>query len=315
VRSKRSSVHPPFKTKYRVTNWPAYDRALADRGSLTLWISPDAIKTWNAKPVGKRGGQAKYSDLAIETAMTLRLLLHLPFRQTEGFMRSVFHLADLNLEVPDHTTLSRRALHLKVRIMRPLIVGPVVLAIDSSGLRIVGQGQWAASKHGKRGRSAWRKIHIGVDQTGFIVAQELTVSGRDDGKIGVELIGRVPHEVDTVIGDPAYDSRAIYDAARKRNAKVVVPPTKNASLRARQQPERWRVIARVKEIGRERWKKEARYHRQAKVENGFFRLKTIIGDRLRSRSLDAQKVEATIACNILNRMLALGGPRSTVIGA
>jgi transposase len=313
MRSKRSRIHPPFKTKYRVTNWPSYDRALVDRGSLTLWISPDAIRAWNAKAVGKRGGQAKYSDLAIETTMTLRLLLHLPFRQSEGFMRSVFRLAGLDLEVPDHTTLSRRARHLNVKLKRTPIVGPVVLAIDSSGLRIVGQGQWAASKHGKRGRSAWRKIHIGVDQSGFIVAQELTDSGRDDGKIGVELIGRVPHEVDTVIGDRAYDSRAIYDAARKRNAKVVVPPTKNASLRARQPPERRRVIARVKEIGRERWKKEARYHRQAKVENGFFRLKTIIGDRLRSRSLGAQQVEATIACNILNRMLAIGRPMSVAV--
>jgi DDE family transposase len=219
MRSKRSRVHPPFKTKYRVTNWPTYDRALADRGPLILWISPEAIKTWNAKAIGKRGGQAKSSDLAIETAMTLRLLFHLTFRRTEGFMRSVFHLTDLDLEVPDHTTLSRRARHLNVKLKRPLIVGPVVLAIDSSGLRIVGQGQWAAEKHGKRGMSAWRKIHIGVDQAGFIVAQELTDSGGDDGRTGVELIERVPQEVSTVIGDRAYDSRAIYVAARKRDAK------------------------------------------------------------------------------------------------
>ena len=247
--------------------------------------------------------------------MTLRLLFHLPFRQTEGFMRSVFHLADLNLEVPDHTTLSRRARHLNVKLKRPLIVGPVVLAIDSSGLRIVGQGQWAAAKHGKRGMSAWRKIHIGVDQAGFIVAEELTESGGDDSRTGVEMIARVPQEIDTVIGDRAYDSRAIYDAARKRNAKVVVPPTKNASLTAWQPPDRRQVIARVEEVERERWKKEARCLRQAKAENGFFRLKKIIGDRMRSRSLDAQKVEATIACNILNRMLAIGSPRSMAIRA
>ncbi|MEZ6194501.1 MAG: IS5 family transposase [Planctomycetota bacterium] len=182
MRSKRSRVHPPYKTKYRVTNWPSYDQALANRGSVTCWISLSALAAWNAKPVGKRGGQAKFSDLAIETALTLRLLYHLPFRQTEGFLRSIFEISSLHLEVPDHTTLSRRARTLDVQLKRPMISGPVVLAIDSSGLTIVGQGQWAASKHGKRGISGWRKIHLGVDQDGFVVGQEITESTGDDAE-------------------------------------------------------------------------------------------------------------------------------------
>ena len=106
---KRSRVHPPYKTKYRVSNSAEYDRALINRGSITFWVSPSAIRNWNATPSKKRGGQAKYSDLAIETALTLGLVFHLPLRQTEGFVTSVFELMGLHLGVPDHTTLSRRS--------------------------------------------------------------------------------------------------------------------------------------------------------------------------------------------------------------
>ncbi len=107
--SKRSRVHPKYKTKYHVRNWPAYDSGLVRRGDLTLWMSPEAIDAWKPEPSGVRGGQRRFSDTAIETALTLRLLFHLPLRQTEGFLGSLFTLMGLDLEVPDHTTLSRRA--------------------------------------------------------------------------------------------------------------------------------------------------------------------------------------------------------------
>ncbi len=102
----KSRVHPKYKTKYRVGNWPAYDRALVQRGDVTLWLTPEAIATWEAVGVGKRGGQLQYSDVAIETALTLRLLFHLPLRQTEGFLRSIFGMLGLDLSAPYHTTLS-----------------------------------------------------------------------------------------------------------------------------------------------------------------------------------------------------------------
>ena len=105
----KSRVHPNYKTKYRVGNWPAYDRALVQRGDVTLWLAPEAIARWEAAGVGKRGGQLQYSDVAIETALTLRLLFHLPLRQTEGFLRSIFGMLGLDLSAPDHTTLSRLA--------------------------------------------------------------------------------------------------------------------------------------------------------------------------------------------------------------
>ena len=109
----KSSVSPKYKTKYHVGNWPAYDRALVQRGDITVWLPPDVIATWEAVGVGTRGGQLQYSDLAIETALTLRLIFHLPLRQTEGFLTSIFGMLGLDLSTPDHTTLSRRGQHLE----------------------------------------------------------------------------------------------------------------------------------------------------------------------------------------------------------
>lgn len=151
--SKRSRVHPPFKTKYRVSNGAGYDKALVDRGNLRLWISPDAVASWNAKP-GKRqrGGQPKYSNLAIETALTLRLVYHLPLRQTEGFVTSIFDLMGLHLDVPDHTTLSRRSKILKIKLKAKFYLGPIDLIIDSTGLSVFGEDQWAALGHAQHRR-------------------------------------------------------------------------------------------------------------------------------------------------------------------
>ncbi len=128
---KRSRVHPPYKTKYRVSNSAEYDQALIKRGSITFWIGSSVIKKWSAKPSEKRGGQAKFSDLAIKTALTL------------GFVSSIFELMGLHLDVPDHTTLSRRSKRMKVKLHAQKASGPIDLIIDSTGLSIVGQGQWA----------------------------------------------------------------------------------------------------------------------------------------------------------------------------
>ena len=150
----KSRVHPKYKTKYRVSNWAEYDRALVQRGDITLWISTDATKPWKPAPSGRRGGQRKFSDHAIETALMLRLVFKLPLRQAEGFLRSVLSLMGVDLEVPDHTTLSRRSQHLDVAVHRVPADKPIHLIVDSTGLSIVGEGEWAAVKHGGRGKRA-----------------------------------------------------------------------------------------------------------------------------------------------------------------
>ncbi len=310
-----SRVHPKYKTHYRVTNWAEYDKSLVERGDITVWISPEAIKAWIAKPRRIRGAPRKYSDLAIETALTLRAVFRLPLRLTEGFLGSLLALMDLSLDAPDHTTLSRRSAKLCVNLGVVQPKGPMHLIIDSSGLSFAGEGEWAAAKHGKRGKRGWRKLHLGVNRHGQIHAQVLTDSSDDDAKTGIKVIKKTKGKLASVTGDAAYDTVAIYEQAGSRGAKVVIPPTRSASVskRGSRSAERDRTIKRVAKLGRRQWKKESGYHRQGTVENAFFRYKSMLGDRLHARGLAAQKVEVVIACKILNRMLDLGRPKSVAI--
>jgi transposase len=314
----KSKVHPKYKTKYRVSNWAEYDRALVQRGSITLWISGDAVASWKPAPTGLRGGQKKFSDHAIETALTLRLAFNLPLRQAEGFLRSVLSLMDVDLESPDHTTLSRRSQSINVHLHRVAGDNPIHLIVDSTGLSIVGEGEWTASKYGSRGRRSWKKLHLGVDRSGVIVAKVLTDGNVNDAKAALALIDEVDGDIESLTADAAYDTLAIYEVSAARGAEVVVPPAKSAT-RSRQRRSRSSArdctIMRIKEAGRRRWKKESGYHQQARVENTFSRYKAIIGPRLRARHRGSQEAEVVMACNILNRMTGLGRPACFAIGA
>jgi hypothetical protein len=288
----KSRVHPKYKSKYRVSNWGEYDRGLVQRGDISLWISHDAVASWKPLPTGRRGAQRKFSDHVIETALTLRLVFNLPLRQAEGFLRSLLSLMDLDLEAPDHTTLSRRGRTLNVDLHRVARGNPIHLIVDSTGLSIVGESEWAAAKYGGRGRRGWKKLHLGVDRKGMIVAQALTHGSDDDAKAGLDLIDCVEDDVESLTADAAYDTLAIYDASAARGAKVVVPPSRSATQsrkRRSQSSARDSTIMRVQEIGRRQWKKESGYHLQARVENTFFRYKMIIGPRLRARHSESQK--------------------------
>ena len=312
----KSKVHPKYKTKYHVGNWPEYERALVRRGDLTLWLSADAMDAWRAAPSGRPGGPRKFSDLSIKTALTLRLVFRLPLRQTEGFLRSVLSVMRVALDAPDHTTLSRRSQHLDLALDRIPRQGPLHLIVDSTGLSIVGEGEWAAVKHGKRGKRAWKKLHLGVDRAGVIVAQAVTEPTVDDATTGTGLVENVDGEVASVTADAAYDTLAFYNAAATRGAAVVVPPAKTAcvSRRGPRSRVRDRTIKRVRVLGRRRWKKASGYHRQARAENAFFRYKSIIGSGLRARTPGGRQTEALIACNILTQMTGLGRPDSYRIG-
>ncbi|WP_445504350.1 IS5 family transposase, partial [Microvirga sp. G4-2] len=169
------------KQRHRVTNWAEYDASLRQRGSLTVWFSEEAIADWRAEPRTTRGGQPHYSALAIRTALTLRAVFRLALRQTEGLIGSILQLLGLDLAVPDHSTLSRRAETLEVprSISR---TGPMHLLVDSTGLRLCGSGEWLVEKHGTRRRRSWRKLHIGIDaSTGQMLASELTAHDVEDG--------------------------------------------------------------------------------------------------------------------------------------
>jgi IS5 family transposase len=312
----KSKVHPAYKTKYRVANWPAYERALVRRGDVTLWLSPEAITAWEPGQNGTRGGQRKYSDVAIETALMLRLIFHLPLRQAEGFLKSLFAMMSIDLSAPDHTTLSRRGQHLTATLRLVPTGQPVHLIIDSTGLAMVREGEWAAAKHGGRGTRGWKKLHLGVDRVGAIRAHALTEATVADATTALELLDAVDGGLASVTGDAAYDTVALYEAAGDRGATVVVPPTRTAKV-SRRRPRssaRDRTIRKVTQIRRRRWRKVSGYHRQARAENTFFRYKSIIGEALRARSSGGQLAETLLACNVPNQMTTLGRPRSYRIG-
>ena len=314
---KTSLVHPRYKTEYRVRNWREYERGLRARGDVTIWFSNKAIGRWISRSSGAPGGPRLYSDLAIETALTLRTVFGLALRQTEGFVGSILRILGVDhLPSPDHTTLSRRAQSLKVVARTNPICGSIHLIVDSSGLQIQGQGPWAAAKHGTRGTREWRKLHLGVDEHGFIVAHRLTESRVDDASEVPELLKQVRNPIDRFTGDGAYDTIAVYDLLTNKGAEVVVPPVKSAVLSKSESAgvgARNATVEWIHEIGRRAWKKQAGYHQQAGVENTIYRYKTIIGGRLRSRNTAAQVTEVKLAVNVLNRMLELEAPRSEPI--
>ena len=232
-------------------------------------------------------------------------------------MRSVLALLRVDLEAPDHTTLSRRSQHLAVACHGLPVNGPLHLIIDSTGLSIKGEGEWAAAKHGGRGQRGWKKLHLAVDRSGMIVAHALTDARVDDATTGIELIAAAAGDLARVTADAAYDTIAVYDAAGERGATVVVPPARTARVSRRRPRSRARdhTITAVQAVGRRQWKKDAGYHQQARVENVFYRYKSIFGGgALRARSPGGRVVEADVACHVLNHMTDLGRPDSYAIG-
>jgi hypothetical protein len=304
------------KQRHRVTNWADYDAALRQRGSLTVWFSDEAIAAWRAEPRTTRGGQPHYSDLAIRTALTLRVVFRLALRQTEGLIGSILRLLCLDLAVPDHSTLSRRAETLEVPRPCSSSGGPLHLLVDSTGLRLCGPGEWLVEKHGTRRRRAWRKLHIGVDaDTGEILAAELTTSEVDDGSQAEPLLDQVTGPLASFIGDGAYDQTNVYDTVAEHhpNADVIVPPRSTAvpSDMAESAPtQRDRHLQSIAEHGRIGWQKQSGYTRRALVESAISRFKRVIGDALRSRTDRRRATETAIAVGALNRMLELGRPES-----
>lgn len=245
-----------------------------------------------------------------------RAAFKLPLRQTEGLMSSVFQLLGVNLAVPDHSTVSRRAITLPSISPGRLPAGPLHLLIDSTGLKVYGAGEWLTEKHGARARRSWRKLHLAVDgNTNMIVASILTGQDVDDPPQIQPLIDQIPCDIDQVTADGAYDGEPTYEtiAARSADIAVVIPPRVTAvpSENADTSPtQRDRHIASIVKRGQLGWQEDTGYGCRALAETAMRRFKAIIGPRLRSRCLAGQRTEAAIGVAVLNRMLAAGRPKS-----
>ena len=317
---KSSRVNRRYKTKYRIRNWREYERGLRSRGDVTIWLSEEAIAGWTPPKNGLRGGQRRYSNFAISTALTLRVVFHLPLRQTEGFLDSLLSLMGLDLKAPDHSTLSRRNHDVEVPPLSRAHDGPIHLVVDSTGLKILGSGEWNAHKYkASRKRRDWRKLHIGVDDEGFIVAAELTASSEGDASTLPDLLDQIDAPIRRFTADGAYDHKSVYDrvgAAGTEEVVIVIPPRRSAvSTGPTDGPwaQREAALQRIHQVGRREWHKESGYRQQARVENGFFRYKAVLGGGLKARNSNAQAREAIIGCHILNRMGELGRPQSYAV--
>ena len=314
------------KQRRRVTNWAEYDAALRQRGSLTVWFTEEAVAAWEAEPRTTPGGQPHYSSLAITTALTLKAVFRLALRQTEGLIGSILRLLGLDLSVPDHTTLSRRAETLEVprprsdsRTEAGRDPEPVHLLVDSTGLKLCGAGEWLVEKHGTRTRRAWRKMHLGVDaETGRIVAATLTDRDVDDASQVGPLLDQVDGQIASFTGDGAYDQDGVYTSVAERHpaAAIIVPPRATAvpSRTAETAPtQRDRHLDLIAEKGRMGWQKASGYNWRARAEATIGRFKRVIGDGLRSHTEERRATEMDVAVHVLNRMLELGRPESVRI--
>ena len=303
--------HVP-KISFKVQNWPEYEAGLRRRGSLTLWLEDGALQHWQT--IGP-GGQARYTDAAIQTTLMVRTAFKLALRQTEGLMASVITLMDLTISAPDHTTISRRAGTLPVIQPASVRDGPLHLLIDSTGLQVYGAGQWLEAKHGAKSRRKWRKLHLAVDAAnGMIVAQTLTDQDLDDPSQVAPLLDQIGGGIARVTADGAYDGAPTYATitAHGDEIEVVIPPRSTAIPSDELGPlaQRDRHIEMINERGRLAWQKATDYGRRSLVETTMGRYKALIGPRLRARGLPAQQTEATIGVAVLNRTLAAGRPNS-----
>jgi len=297
------------KAQYAVTNWSDYNEALRCRGDVTIWLEDGVAGKWAAPKRKGRGGQPKYSDFAIETCLTLGLIFHQPLRQTQGFVRSLLKLMDLDLPAPDFSTLSRRGIGLSVADDRPQSAGTITLIVDSTGLKIHRGSGWQEEKHGRgKTRKSWRKLHIGYDpNSGEIVASLLTTDHVGDETALPDLIAGIEDQVARVLADGAYDGAGVSDCLAQKfgpDVEIIVPPPITAVLGL--SDGRDAHIKHIDEHGRMAWQSATGYNRRALVEAQIGRRKLVIGPRLNARNMNRQITENQIATKSLNRMTRLG---------
>lgn len=308
------------KQAYRLRNWKHYNSALVQRGSLTLWVSDEVIAVWrNTDKTGKPGKPRTYSDTAVLSMATLKEVYHLPLRATQGLMLSITKLLGLDLPVMNYSQLSRRCATLEVVLPRRQKNEPLHMVIDSTGVKVCGEGEWKVRQHGYSKRRTWRKLHLGADETtGEIVAAMVTSNNVADSQVVEDLLAQVEEEIEQVSADGAYDKRNCYQAIGKRKAKAAIPPRRNAKIWQHGNSKQERLIRdenlrRIRQVGRKQWKQEVNYHRRSLAETQMFRVKTIFGDRVSARQFAVQATQVLVRCAALNTMTHLGMPDSYAV--
>jgi hypothetical protein len=311
-----------MNSQYRIRNWSEYNAGLKQRGSLTFWMDETVLAQWIVPTLsGERGASVFYSDLAIATMATVKAVYGLAGRQCQGFLTSVFALMGFECPVPDHSTLSRRIGKLTIALPVLPATGARHVVVDSTGVKVYGEGEWKTRQHGISKRRTWRKLHLGVDEaTGEILAAVATSNAVHDGQVLGELLDQIEDGIKQVTTDGAYDHRHCYNDITERRAKPVIPPRKDAVIwqhgnRKVPPHPRDENLRSIRKHGRKKWKRDSGYHRRSIAETTMFRFKAIFGGNLRSRRSDNQFVELLIKCAALNRMIQMAKPDSHQVNA
>lgn len=306
------------KATYRVTNWRQYNASLVNRGDITLWLDEAVLESWEHDNAERKVGHPYvYSDLAIEALLTLRELFRLPYRQTEGLGKALVALLQATIAIPDYTSLQKRAAKLKVAIaVGPATRGPVHVIVDSSGVKVYGEGEWRVRCYGVERRRTWRKLHLAVDpQTQEIVAQLLTTNQVGDANQVAPLLEQVKRPIEKFYGDGGYDHHHVFQTLAAKQIEPIIAIRKNASIQQHGNSRAPRLardecLRQIRRYGRRGWKQRSGYHRRSLVETAFSRLKRRFGDTFKNRRLDNQQTEVALRCKLLNRFTTLGLPQS-----
>ncbi|QOW53798.1 IS5 family transposase [Acinetobacter indicus] len=273
----------PTHKIYRTTNWPAYNRALINRGNIAIWFDPKT--QWYAEHQGKQGRSQTYSDIAIQCCLMIKSLFRLTLRMVTGFVQSLIKLCRLDWTAPDYSTICRRQKHIDIAISYQKSRDGLHLLVDSTGLKFLGEGEWKRKKHQPEYRRQWRKLHIGIDE-----------------------------QINSVYTDGAYDTKQCRQVIADRQAHAVIPPRKNAKPwkdTKSSSLERNELLRAIKRLGRILWKKWSGYHRRSLVETKMHCIK-LLGDKLSARSFDSQVNEIHARVAVLNRFTELGRPLTQV---
>jgi hypothetical protein len=305
------------RTGYQVRNWQEYNKSLVNRGDITIWFDDAVLDNWKHENRGfKVGRPFTYSDTAIETLLMLREFFRLPYRQTEGLGRALVRMMGVEVAIPSYTLLAKRAGKVKVEITVTPANRPIDIVVDSTGLKVFGEGEWKVRQHGIGKRRTWRKLHLAVDpNTHQIVAEVLTGNDCHDGDKAVELVQQTDATVEVFYGDGAYDQWKVYNGLADEGVDTIIPPRRNAKIKQHGNSSeaplpRDENLRHIRRDGRKAWKKAIGYHRRSLAETAMSRLKTAFGDKLKNRKLKNQITEAAIRCKLLNLFAMIGLPLS-----
>jgi len=280
-------------------------------------MSDDFEKTWLYAGEKQRGSQFDYSDQAILIMLSVKEVFHLTNRGVEGFMRSMFQLIKINLPVPDHSTLSKRSKDLKVNLPKKASQ-TLNIVMDSTGLKIYGEGEWKVRMHAVSKRRTWRKLHVGANpEDGEIQAVLLTENSVSDDRAVDRLLDQIEQTILDFAADGAYDKRKVYDSlnAHSPQVNILIPPRKNAHIWKHGNSKAARLkrdenLRTIRKLGRKAWKENSGYYIRSLAETIMFRLKTIFGNERSARLLETQTTQTLIRCAALNKMAHLGMPQS-----